>query len=333
MSKGDPNNPVDLSPTGASDYAERIAAAKQGGVPLGGAPMPNIPRLDQPPPGAPRDRHLGVQSQHAQQAQAQTGQPPITQAMSPEQYQKAVAAGQVLPGVGGAYPANQPVGVQVPPPAPDGPQMEKTGSDGQPANPVRPEGGLSPQTVEQLNAVAEANKDEEKKSEEDPDKEDLDDFDFEEFGRASREILNNKERREAIEAKIKDELDFEGLIVNQELRQSVPIRKGFVPTFRTPSGNEDLFVKRLIGKVDGSERYILDYFAVMGLVCSLYSLNGRPLPSHLDSSGDPEEKLFEEKMKVLLKYPLVIITDLSANFSWFTIRVQGLLALDKVKDF
>jgi hypothetical protein len=258
----------------------------------------------------------------------------MTRAMTPQQYEQAVQGGQAMAGVGGAYVANQPPGAQqLPPEEPPALEMERTGQNGQMANPVRPEGGLSPQTLEQLNAVAEANKESPEEDKEEDKDDDFDDFDFEEFGRASKDILYNKARREAIEAKITDEMDFEGLIINQELRQSVPIRKGFTPTYRTPGGHEDLFVKRLIGKVEGSERYILDHFAIMGLVCGLYALNGRPLPSHLDSNGNPDEKLFDAKMKLILRYPLVIVTDLSANFTWFSTRVQKLLALDKVKDF
>ncbi len=102
MSEGDPNNPVDLSPTGAREYADRIAAAKSPGPPLGGAVMPHIPRLDQPPPGAPRDRSRGVQQGAAQQGATQdqirrdsmdkavATQPNMGQAMSPQQYQQGV---------------------------------------------------------------------------------------------------------------------------------------------------------------------------------------------------------------------------------------------------
>jgi hypothetical protein len=259
--------------------------------------------------------------------------------MTPEQHAAAVAAGQIIPGVGSGYVQNQPKGVQISPPtsqAPAGPAMEKTGPEGQPANPIRPEGGLSQATVDGLAAMTAANAEPEKAEEKKAvgkEAVDFDEFDFEEFGRASRDMLNNKDRRNAIEAKITDELDFEGLIINQELRQKVPIVKGFEPQYRTPGGHEDLFVKRLIGNVEGSERYILDYYAIMGLCCSLYALNGRPLPTHLDNNGDPDEKLFEEKMKFLLKYPIVIVTDLSVNFSWFTGRVQRLLNLEHVQDF
>ena len=298
--------------------------------------MPTIPRLDQAPPGT-GDRSQGVQQAGAQNSQAQEAQrrANMADAMTPEQHAAAVAAGQIIPGVGSGYIRNQPVGVQVQPAQAPGPEMERSGPEGGMANPIRPEGGLSKETLEGLAAVEEANSKDSEEKEEDkkPAEDEYDEFDFEEFGRASRDMLNNKERRIAIEAKIQDELDFEGLIINQELRQKVPIRKGFEPQYRTPGGHEDLFVKRLIGNVEGSERYILDYYAIMGLCCSLYSLNGRPLPSHLDKDNNPDEKLFDEKMKFLLRYPIVIITDLSVNFSWFTGRVQKLLGLEQVKDF
>lgn len=301
--------------------------------------MPHIPRLDQAPPGA-GDRSLGVQQQGAQQASAQAqqrsaGLAGMAQAMTPAQHAQAQAGGQIIPGVGSAYMANQPKGVQINPPMPTGPEMSRTGQEGEHANPIRPEGGLSPDTLAGLAAVGEANEvkastEEDKKVDTDKD---FDDFDFEEFGAASRDMLSNKKRREAIEAKITDELDFEGLIINQELRQRVPIRKGFEPQYRTPSSGEDLFVKRLVGKVEGSERYVLDYYTVMGLACGLYALNGKPLPSHLDKDGLPTPELFEVKMQHIMRFPLVIIADLACNFSWFTVRVQNLLGLEQVKDF
>jgi hypothetical protein len=330
MSKGDPTAPTDLSPKGAGEYAERIKRAKEGHVPVGGAPMPKMPRLDEDPPGAPRDRNLGVQQAHEQQAAAQGG---MGSAMTPEEYQRAVASGQAMPGVGGAYYRNQPAGMKVPPAEGDTPPrpMKLEGEGENPANPPRPEGGLSKETLGQLEGMAQAKKKEEGKEEEQ--KEEDDDFDFSELGRVTQDILSNKKRREAIEAKITDELNYEDLIIQQELRQEVPILPKFRPMFRTPCGEEDLFIKRLISGQEGSERYIVDKFACMGLTCGLYALNGKPFPSHLDKDGEPDEELFLAKMKAILKYPLVIVADMSANFTWFTERVQTLLSVDKVRDF
>lgn len=341
MSNEEDKGVVDLTDPKTRAYQERIAAAKQGSTPVGGAAMPNIPRLDQPPPGAPRDRGLGVQQSHGQQAAAQQRGPYA--AMTPEQYQQATASGQAIAGVGGAYMANQPRGAQAAPPqGQPKPPMEVRGAEGEAANPVRPEGGLRPETVDQLNAIAQANTQDELKDEAQalheahgepqPGDPDFEDYDFGAVGQAARNLLSNKERREVIEARC-DEMDFEDLILNQELRQEVKIKRGFVPVFRTPSGEEDLFVKRFIGDEEGSSQYIMDKYSVYGLCCGLYSLNGAPLPDHLGKDGKVDTKAFERKLEYILKYPIVLVADLSVNFTWFTFRVQKLLSLDKVKDF
>lgn len=337
MSNEDDKGVLDLSDPRAQAMKDRIAAAKQSGhVPVGGVPMPTMPRLDQPPPGAPRDRGLGVQQSHQQQAAAQQG--PHT-AMSPDQYQQAVAQGQAIQGVGGGYVANQPKGFQAPAAGAPTPQMEVHGDEHSPANPVRPEGGLRPETAEALKAVAEANAPEKTSAEKivdedlDPNREpDYEDYDFGALGQVTRDLLSDRKRREAIEVRC-DEMDFTDLILNQELRQEVPIKRGFVPTFRTPNGAEDLFCKRKIGDEEGSNRYVMDKYAAFGLVCGIYSLNGQPLPEHRKTDGTVDDAAFEKKMAYLLKYPIVIVADLSVNFTWFNFRVQKLLSLDKVKDF
>ena len=336
MSNEDERGVLDLSDPKAREMQERISAAKQGNIPVGGVPMPKMPRLDQPPPGAPRDRGMGVQQAHQQQAQTQAGGSHT--AMSADQHNKAIASGQAIGGVGSAYVANQPKGFQAPSAEAAAQQMEIKGDADNPANPARPEGGLRQETLDQINAVAEAQDTpeappEEGKEEEKPAEKDLyDEFDYGALGSAARNLLTDKERREVIEARC-EEMDFEDLILNQELRQDVPIKKGFVPMFRTVSGAEDLFCKRMIGDEEGSDRYIMDKFAALSLACGIFALNGTPLPDHLDKDGLVDDELFKKKLAALLKYPIIIVADLSVNYTWFTFRVQKMLALDQVKDF
>lgn len=204
--------------------------------------------------------------------------------------------------------------------------MEITSKDGKPVNPPRQERALRPETIEQVQAVAEANKDDGPLKKEDEEY-------FTAIGSQTKDILRNKERQAAIEAKIEDELNFEDLLYQQELRQRVPIRRDFAPQYRTPSTMEDLFVKRLIGKEEGSPTYIMDKFAIMSLTCGLFAINGKPLPDHLDDNRNPKEDLFQKKMDAVLKYPLILVADMSANFQWFEERVQKLLSLDQIKDF
>lgn len=316
MSTKDPKGEVNFSPPDAGEYAKRIAAAKGGHVPVGGAEMPMMPRLDQAPA---QNRHAGVQG---------------PKAMGPDQYAQAVASGQAIPGVGGAYAVNQPRGFQTPAPR-NGPQMEMTSQDGQPVNPPRTEGGLRAETKNALAAVAQANDPnapEAKKESTELSKEDEDYLTR--LSDATNDILRNKERRQFIESRIEDELNFEDLLFQQELRQRVPIRRNFVPTFRTPSAAEDLFIKRLIAKDENtSTQYIMDRFATMGLVLGLFAINGTPLPDHLNDKKNPDEKLFEAKYNTVIKYPLILLADLSANFVWFEERVRKLMSLEVIKNF
>jgi hypothetical protein len=331
------NEKKDVTDLGDADYQARIAAAKAGKVPVGGAPMPPIPRFDQAPP----DRFQGVQSSKAAQ-----------RILTPQEQEELAKQNQFIPGVGSAYAANQPGAqrlpqVAVPQQAIDqanSGQMQQ-GAPGQFVNPPRPEGaGLRPETVQQLEAVAKANaekvKDAEKKQLDEDVKNiheeiaSMDDvFETDEFGNRVKSLLNNKQRRDAIEARC-EALLIDDLITRGEIRQRVPIVPGkFEPTFRSVGGNEDLFVKRLMSSERGSDQYILDKYSVLNLVSGLYALNGKPLPSHLDASGDPDDKLFQAKFKIVSKMPLAMLADLSVNYTWFGRRLQKLFVVDVIKGF
>lgn len=314
MTKRDDRGHVDFSPPEMSDYQDRIRAAKEGHIPVGGAEMPKrIPPLDQP---AQRSRHEGVQSGGG------------TKPMTSEEYNRAIASGAAIPGVGSAYQVNQPRGF-TPPKQDQSPPMAVSGVGGAPVNPPRAEGGLRPETQEALKAVADANT----TKEEDSTFTKEDESYIRKLAEETESILTNKGRRDYIESRIEDELSFDDLLFQQEIRQRVPIRKNFVPTFRTPSAAEDLFVKRLMSKEDGSAQYIMDKFASMGLVCGLFALNGKTLPDHCDEKRVPKEDLFNIKYELISKYPIILIADLSANFVWFEERVRKLMSLDAIKGF
>lgn len=297
-------------------YTAKIRAAKAAKVPLGGAPMPAMPRFDQAPP----DRHAGVQSREG-----------LHRVLTPEQQQELAASGRMVHGVGQAYAANQPrVGV------PEQPQPP-----GSVVNPPRPEGaGLSDKTVEQLQAVAVANaKKEEAKTDEDLDKisseiDEIDEsYETDEFGKRIRNLLANRERRDAIEARC-EPLTIDELFTHGEIRQRVPVVPGkFEPTFRSVGGNEDLFIKSRMSKIRGSDQYILDMFTVMNLTAGLYSMNKSVFPNHLDREGEVNETAFDVKFKTIVKLPRPILADLSVNYIWFSRRLEKLLVVDQIKGF
>lgn len=320
---------VDL--TKDAEYEARLAAAKSGRVPVGGVPMPPMPRFDQAPP----DRSQGVQ-QNVPGARQIPGGP----LLSAQQRDEMAQQGNYIPGVGSAYAANQPAARG----APVTQQPPQQPPSGEYVNPPRPEGsGLRPETLQQLEAVAQANRPDAPVSKkeaadlEETVKEMTEDynesFDYDNFGRRVRSMLNNKERREAIEKRC-GAMAIEDLITQGEVRQVVPIIPNkFFPTFRSVQGVEDLFIKRLMSSERGSDQYILDKFAIMNLSAGLYALNGKPLPSHLNDKGDPDEKLFEHKFKVVLKMALPLIADLSTNYTWFGSRLEKLFIVDNIKGF
>lgn len=315
MSEGSKNTPTNFG--SESSAAAAIAAAKQRRVPIGGVPMPSMPRLDQPPP----DNRTGVQK-------VPGAQRILTQA----ERDRLTELGQFHPGVGSAYAANQPASGQLP-----------TGSDGEelPIDPKlapRPPGsGLRPETLKDLAVVAAANAVKDENEELKKINKEIDDIDevFEtnEFGERVRSLLGNKERARIIESRCLS-LSLEDLLINGSVQQRVPIVPGrFEPIFRSPQGDENLEILRLMSSVRGSEDYILDLLQIYRLTVGLYAINSKPFPNHLNSDGDFDKDLFEKKFNVVKKMALPILADMVVNFGWFARRVQKLTVVDDIKSF
>lgn len=153
-------------------------------------------------------------------------------------------------------------------------------------------------------------------------------FDFSGAGEAER-ILNNKKRRKEIEGRC-EPMNFEDLILKDEVRQTVPIIPGkFEPQFRTLSPEESLFIKQYLAKdTNQSDAYSAEKFSLCQITCSLVALNGATLPDHRKTDGSPDEELFKIKLKRMMKKSGYIIADLSINYYWFDIRVRRLIAPD-----
>jgi hypothetical protein len=323
----DPKKPakeiVDLSPKNA-EYASKIQQARGVQHPVGGAPMPKMPNFAEAQEQG--SRYQGVQNQTPRRGQG------MATILTPQERQQLEAQGRAIPGVGSAYAANQPGMKHI--------NQEQTQPGGY-QNPPRPAGaGLSEQTAEQLAAVAKANATdapppqpsaEQMKKEIDDLEDDI--FDYDEFGNKVKNLLANKERREQIEARC-EPMDLMDLLVNREARQIVPIIPGkYFPSFRTMGGDEDLEVKRLMSVERGSTQYMLSKLTLMNLVCGLYSINGKVLPSHQDKDGEFDVDLFKAKFKNVIKYPMQVLSDLAVNYTWFDRRVRSLIALEPIKDF
>lgn len=207
----------------------------------------------------------------------------------------------------------------------------------------RPAGSpvLRPETEQQLKEVLESQsksirEDADKKMSEEAKEKKDDIFSMVDFGdqrNATDRIFDNKKRREEIEGRCTP-MKFEDLLYKNEVEQKVPILPGKLePTFRSVTPEESLFIKKFISKEDEtSDQYLLEKYNLCLLTCSLISINDKMLPDHRDSNGNVDEKLFEAKLKVMMKKSGYIVADLGINYTWFDIRVRKLITADGLKN-
>ena len=194
---------------------------------------------------------------------------------------------------------------------------------------------LSAQTQQQLEEmqkvqgqqIAEEAKAEEAKKAEDPDVFDV--FDF--YGRSEAErVLNNKKRRKDIESRCAT-MSFEDLLMKDEVRQLVHILPDkFVVEFRSLRPSESLFIKQYMAKEESkTESYLGEKYSMCQLAMAVVSISGKVLGApHLNDDDQVNEKVFETRLKMLLKKSGYIVADLAINYTWFDVRVRKLLNPD-----
>jgi hypothetical protein len=306
---------------------EAMAAAKRERAPLGGARPPRIPPL----------HAQNIDGGGTMEQQANRLQDP-RDPMSPNYDPAAAVAApfaplppqaqedpRFRPGVGSMFQGNQP---QLRDPARAG----ATEGDG-----YRPH--LSDESVESMRALAafhetaqaHQTKENEQKHRSGPDTSILADENpgvQDELKRllGSDEVwnkLNNPERRKRIEEKL-EPMDLMDIILEGEIRQTIPVREGLSVELRSVGGDEDLEVKRLMATESGSDRYLMDKFTLMSLCLGIVQINGKPLPTHLKNQ-EFDEEMFLNKFKKLTRFPLQFLADLGVQYMWFDDRVRDLL--------
>lgn len=203
---------------------------------------------------------------------------------------------------------------------------------------------LRPETKEQLQAALQAGKQQAEAAQQQSEATDLkaqeearlqalfEGFDFDGGRNQADKILDNKKRRKEIEERCAP-MDFEDLLMQDEVTQKVPILPGkFEPRFRSLRPIETLYLKQRMAKETvQTDQYLGEKYNLMLLCCSLVDINGAPLPDHRRHSQtgfEVEDKLFNEKLAALMQKSAYIIADLSVNYIWFDLRVRRLLNPD-----
>lgn len=158
---------------------------------------------------------------------------------------------------------------------------------------------------------------------------DMDEFDIHRMREATfKDLLNNDTQRKIVEARLSP-LDIGTLITSGRVTQVVPIVPGsFFPTFQSYSGDEDLFLKRLIGQEVRSnqvtDQYALDKYTVMGVTIAVTAINGGQLPDYRDKDGKFDEAMFWKKFEIVAGWNFHMVSSLAVHWFWFDVRVRKL---------
>ncbi len=194
------------------------------------------------------------------------------------------------------------------------------------------------ETASDIKKLAEAAQEIETKKLEESIKEEADLWVADEMGNLVKNILANKKRLKAIESRA-GSMNIDDYFLFGYIEQVVPIVPNkFYPTFRTLSGDVDLFIKGLLArelayKNQMSDRYIMDKWGLMQVCAGLYALNGMKLQEYRDTNGSLNEDLFKKRFEQFMKYPFEVIADLMVQWSRFTERAKLLLNIDNMMDF
>ena len=163
----------------------------------------------------------------------------------------------------------------------------------------------------------------------------MDAFEFNQWRQLTmRQILHSEEEREVIEKRLQP-LDIGDLIVNNVIRQRIPIIPGkYEVTLQSYDGQVDLALKRLVmtesRSVDVGEQYTLDKYSFMTLTVGLYKINDTLYPDIFDSNGVFDDKLFMAKFNRVMKLPIHMLASIGVNQMWFEMRVRKLYSASAV---
>jgi hypothetical protein len=155
------------------------------------------------------------------------------------------------------------------------------------------------------------------------------------LGLFGKNPFDDPKRRAEIEKRC-DDLSFDSMILNGEVRQRVPIRlKTMEVEFRSHTAGEERYIKRLLYQLANegtSPAHFQATLAIYNVALDIVSINGNPLTNHLNTDGTINEDGFKKKVAALERMPAVVVGDLATNDAWFNERLQKLVTEDNIKN-
>ena len=215
-------------------------------------------------------------------------------------------------------------------------------------------GGLRPETVEGLKALSAAARQQTEPVAPKPPEEvrddvlppsriaDVDNLELQHVMRnVQRDIINNKEEREAIRARCAP-LDITDGLSSGEFTQVVPIIPDrFVVKYRSVSPFEEHAIRALLFKKVSDnpllEAMDAEIYSLMLLVAAIVSINGNTTPFASHIGPDPynpvfNTEIFERKVSIISRYPAPMVHSLGTHAYWFDQRVRELFASESLKN-
>lgn len=139
---------------------------------------------------------------------------------------------------------------------------------------------------------------------------------------------DNKRVRQAIEKKC-GEMDFADLVLTGRVKQTVPVLAGKITfEFQSLTGTEDFWIESNAQLEASTEWGVRSWVVYARLTMALVAVNGKVLSSHLDKSGQLDAKLFQTKMKEVLRLGSKILDIAVTNMGWFNNRVEQIFQDD-----
>ena len=139
---------------------------------------------------------------------------------------------------------------------------------------------------------------------------------------------DNQKVRKAIEKKC-GEMDFADLVLTGRVKQTVPVLAGKITfEFQSLTGTEDFWIESNAQLEASTEWGVRSWVVYARLTMALVTVNGRTLTSHLDKNGQLDAKLFQTKMKEVLRLGSKILDIAVTNMGWFNNRVEQIFQDD-----
>jgi len=140
-------------------------------------------------------------------------------------------------------------------------------------------------------------------------------------------FMDSKRRRKAVEARIKQALNFSDYVMRGEYRQEVPIWGDDMPIaeFRSHTAEDHLAIRHFVaGGEYGGNPLVADAAQTFLIVaCGLVRIGEDALPDIPKKiHGEARRLIIKQRMDWLLEKPYDLVQDLYNNYLWFQARIR-----------